>query len=168
VADYPKLPGDFTPSTPAPTPDPPSPPKAGSSSKSEDFKPSLQSPQSSSDSKDSRSTINIEQNLNPTTGNLPQMSFDPSTGEGSNHSSLRPCTAKLNDTNFASWQYDILNYLGYHDLDGFIHKHSAELRARSDYDAKLKKVTTFIHLHLGVEDLTRFVNNLDVYDPKSL
>jgi len=60
------------------------------------------------------------------------------------------------------------NALGYMNLDDFIKPHTDELLKRSDYKAKLKQVTTFIRLHLGREDSTRFVDDLDTYDPKSL
>jgi hypothetical protein len=88
--------------------------------------------------------------------------------EENSSSSFRPCTDKLNDTNFSSWPYDMLNALGYYNLDGFVREHTPEIKKQPDYDAKCKKVTTYICLHLGCEESTCFVNDLEVYDPKSL
>jgi hypothetical protein len=95
------------------------------------------------------------------------MSSKKSLGDSS-HVSLKLCTKKLNNTNFSTWCYDILNYLGYHDLDGYIKENTNTLKDCPDYNAKLKKVTTFVRLHLGREDSTLFVNDLDTYNPKAL
>jgi hypothetical protein len=59
-------------------------------------------------------------------------------------SSLKLCSEKLNDTNFSAWRYDIRNALAFYNLDGFIKEHTPDLKARPDYDAKLKQVTTYI------------------------
>ncbi|KNZ47594.1 uncharacterized protein VP01_6299g1 [Puccinia sorghi] len=82
--------------------------------------------------------------------------------------SIKICTEKLNDSNFSAWQYDMRNALGYMNLGQFIKAHPAEMKARPDYDSKLKQVTTFIRLHLGRDDSTQFVDDLDTNDPKSL
>ncbi|KNZ52546.1 hypothetical protein VP01_352g1 [Puccinia sorghi] len=58
---------------------------------------------------------------------------------------IKLCTEKLNESKFSAWRYDMQNAL-----------------------AKRKQVTTFIRLHLGREDSTRFVDDLDTYDPKTL
>ncbi|KNZ45307.1 hypothetical protein VP01_8277g1, partial [Puccinia sorghi] len=82
--------------------------------------------------------------------------------------SIKLCTEKLNDSNFSTWRYNMCNALGYMNLDEYIKTHTAELKARPEYTSKLKQVTTFICLHLGREDSTRFVDDLDTYDPKAL
>jgi hypothetical protein len=97
------------------------------------------------------------------------MSLDTqSAGDSSGSNSLKPITKKLNKTNFSTWRYTICNALAYQDLDGFIKEHTPALKARPDYEAKVKKVTTFIRLHLGYKDSSCFVDDLDVYDPKAL
>ncbi|PLW10334.1 hypothetical protein PCASD_21665 [Puccinia coronata f. sp. avenae] len=91
-----------------------------------------------------------------------------SSNQSNNPNSLRLCTNKLNETNFSAWRYDMRNALGYYNLDGVIKEHTPALKSRSDYKDKLKQVTTYIRLHLGREDSTCFVDNLDVYNPKAL
>ncbi|KNZ50012.1 hypothetical protein VP01_4640g1 [Puccinia sorghi] len=54
------------------------------------------------------------------------------------------------------------------NLDKFIKPHTDKLIKRPDYKSKRKQVTTFIRLHLGQEDSTRFVDDLESYDPKTL
>jgi len=95
-------------------------------------------------------------------------SSNPTTATSDSSPQIKLCTEKLNDSNFSAWRYDMQNALGYMNLDDFIKPHTDELLKRSDYKAKLKQVTTFIRLHLGREDSTRFVDDLDTYDPKSL
>jgi hypothetical protein len=173
MAGHPKFPGDYRPSTPEATPDPPESSQAGFSSPSlEESKSPPLSPTQLSHSCDSNITTKIADSLNPKSAarpEVPTMSLDQqSSGDSSNSSSLKPITEKLNDTNFSTWQYAICNALAYQDLDGYIKEHTPALKARLDYKAKVKKVTTFIRLHLGYEDSSRFVDNLDVYNPKAL
>ncbi|PLW38782.1 hypothetical protein PCASD_12562 [Puccinia coronata f. sp. avenae] len=174
VADPSKLPGSFLPSTPEPTPDPetpppdsPSTPRASTSPEQE--VPSSSSSQSSSSTRDSNSS-QVIRDLTPNPDSTSHnMSADPSSSSSSlNTNSLRLCTEKLNNNNFAAWRYDMLNALAYMGLGKFIKEHSPELKARPDYKERLVQVTTYIRLHLGREDSTRFVDDLDVYDPKAL
>jgi transposase InsO family protein len=162
VADHQKIPGTFLPPSPEPTPDPPETISSSSLVKLEDI--SSDASDSSSSSLDSSSTFQIAQDLLPGSSNQFTISSDSSNPL----SSLKLCSEKLNDSNFSAWRYDIRNALAFYNLDGFIKEHTPELKARPDYNAKLKQVTTYIRLHLGREDSTRFVDDLDVYDPKAL
>jgi hypothetical protein len=97
------------------------------------------------------------------------MSADFSTGSSSlNNTSIRLCTEKLNETNFIEWRSDITNALAYMNLEEFLKAPTDALRNRSDYEQRRKQVTTFIRLHLGRKDSSRFVDDLDVYDPQVL
>jgi hypothetical protein len=51
--------------------------------------------------------------------------------EETSSSSFRPCTEKLNDTNFSMWPYDILKSLGHYNLDGFIREHTTTRKSAS-------------------------------------
>jgi hypothetical protein len=95
--------------------------------------------------------------------NKPSIAY-PSLSAGS----ICLCTKKLNKTNFSAWHYDMCNSLAYYNLDGFIKEHTPALKSHSDYDKKLKQVTTYICLHLGRKDSTCFVDDLDTYDPQAL
>ena len=53
------------------------------------------------------------------------------------------------------------NVLGYMNLNDYIKENTADLKQRPDYKSKLKQVTTFIFLHVGRNDSTCFVNDLD-------
>jgi hypothetical protein len=97
------------------------------------------------------------------------MSADPSSSNPFiNTNPLQLCSEKLNNNNFAAWLYNMLNTLAYMGLGKFIKEHTPGLKARPDYKERLVQVTTYIRLHLGREDSTRFVDDLDVYDPKAL
>ncbi|KAI7958488.1 hypothetical protein MJO29_006705 [Puccinia striiformis f. sp. tritici] len=83
--------------------------------------------------------------------------------------SVKLCTEKLTAHNFDGWRYDMRNALSYMNLDAYITKsHTDKMKARPDYEDKLKQVTTYIRLHLTRAEATRFVDDLDVYDPKAL
>ncbi|KNE87083.1 hypothetical protein PSTG_19542, partial [Puccinia striiformis f. sp. tritici PST-78] len=85
------------------------------------------------------------------------MSTEPNkTDSGLNASSLKLCTEKLNDNNFANWRYDMKCALGIMNLDHYIITHTAALKAQPDYDAKLKLVTNYIRFHLSRDKSHRF------------
>jgi hypothetical protein len=159
------------------TPDPESPPTPKASTSTEkEVNPDNSTPVLPSLS-ESGSSFLISQNLTPvpesskhimSTDPPPLGSNLPSGSTFLNSNSLCLCTKKLNDTNFAAWRYNMLNALAYMGLGKFIKEHTPELQACPDYEEQLVQVTTYIRLHLGCEDSTCFVNNLDNYNPKGL
>jgi hypothetical protein len=90
------------------------------------------------------------------------MAANPSNGSSSSPGSIRLCTEKLNETNFSAWRYNMHNALAYHGFDGYIKEHTPALMNHPEYQEQLVQVTTFIWLHLGRKDSTRFVENVVV------
>jgi hypothetical protein len=58
--------------------------------------------------------------------------------------SIKMVIEPLNDTNFTTWRFKIINALGYHKLDEYVLEDSDELKARADYKDKKKQATTYI------------------------
>jgi hypothetical protein len=83
--------------------------------------------------------------------------------------SIKIITEPLNDTNFTTWRFKIINSLGYQKLDDYVLKDPSELQTRPAYEDKKKQATTYIRLHLDEENAHRFVgNDYATYEPKTL
>ncbi|POW15070.1 hypothetical protein PSHT_07190 [Puccinia striiformis] len=178
LADHPKIPGDFGLTTPEATPDPATDPTTGSSTEHED-KPLIQSRTSTPQSSHSNSTFqpndlipdseHTSDDIIPETEPLISNSKMTTESTHKDPTSVKLCTEKLTAHNFDGWRYDMRNALSYMNLDAYITKsHTDKMKARPDYEDKLKQVTTYIRLHLTRAEATRFVDDLDVYDPKAL
>jgi hypothetical protein len=75
----------------------------------------------------------------------------------------------LNDTNFTTWRYKVINALAYKGLDEYVLEDTSQYANQSDYGDKKRRATTFIRLHLNEDNANCFVgNNFKTYDPKAL
>ncbi|KAI7963573.1 hypothetical protein MJO29_004000 [Puccinia striiformis f. sp. tritici] len=92
----------------------------------------------------------------------------PKTDSGPNPNSFKLCTEKLTEHNFAGWRYDMKCALGIMNLDPYIIEHTPALKAHPDYASRVKLTENYIRLHLSRDESTRFVEDLDTYDPKAL
>ncbi|KAI7937869.1 hypothetical protein MJO29_001172 [Puccinia striiformis f. sp. tritici] len=92
----------------------------------------------------------------------------PKTDSAPSPNYFKLCTEKLTELNFANWRYDMKCALGIMNLDPYIIEHTAALKAHPDYTSRVKLAENFIRLHLSREESTRFIDDLDTYDPKTL
>ncbi|KAI7948485.1 hypothetical protein MJO29_010150 [Puccinia striiformis f. sp. tritici] len=170
LADLPKLPGASGRITPEPTPDPSSLNSQINISPEQEVKPLFPFP-SSSQSTDSTSTFHIEDfitnNHSPPSENI-MSTESPKTDSAPSPNYFKLCTEKLTELNFANWRYDMKCALGIMNLDPYIIEHTAALKAHPDYTSRVKLAENFIRLHLSRKESTRFIDDLDTYDPKTL
>ncbi|KNF06667.1 hypothetical protein PSTG_00541 [Puccinia striiformis f. sp. tritici PST-78] len=54
------------------------------------------------------------------------------------------------------------------NLDIYIIEHTSALKVHPDYTSRVKLAKNFIQLHLSRKESTRFIDDLDTYDPKTL
>ncbi|KAI7965543.1 hypothetical protein MJO29_001291 [Puccinia striiformis f. sp. tritici] len=170
LADLPKIPGAFGHITPEPTPEPSSLNSQTNPSTEQEEKPLIPFP-SSSKSIDSTSTFHIE-DLIPNNNSPPPETImsaeSPKTDSTLHPNSFKLCTEKLNDHNFANWRYDMKCALGIMGLDPYIIEHTDALKAHPDYNSRVKLTEHYIRLHLSRDESSRFVEDLDVFNPKAL
>ncbi|PLW46970.1 hypothetical protein PCANC_06498, partial [Puccinia coronata f. sp. avenae] len=103
----------------------------------------------------------IRELLNPT----PHQSAPIMTDQDSIKVSIEP----LNDTNFTTWRYKIINALAYKGLDEYVLEDTSKYVSQADHNDKKRRATTYIRLHLNEDNANRFVgNDYKTYEPKAL